>query len=279
MRFLGLVFVVGALTASAGCKGGESSTPDGSPLVGEDAGADASVLADASSNSDASPVPDANEVLPDGGAPSDGGSADIAATCSALCGKAESCLGVEDPAECVSECTAELGSMCTPAEIVDLAGCAALDCDGFEPCVYSVPCMGQEEFCGDTVCNEYSEDCASCPEDCGSCVCGDGACSPGECATCIADCPEGCYCGDLCQVSPAHDPSCGNCDEEICAVDPYCCEVEWDGACVGEAESVCGKDCPAFCGDYVCEGEENEDNCPEDCGAVVPPDPDPDEPA
>jgi hypothetical protein len=61
-------------------------------------------------------------------------------------------------------------------------------------------------------------------------------------------------------------------------VDPYCCEYEWDGVCVGEAESVCGKECPTVCGDYVCEGDENEENCPEDCGPVVPPDPDPDEP-
>jgi len=274
MRFQGLVLAVGALTVIVACKGGQSTNPDGSPLVGQDASPDASSMTDASSHPDASLLPDAEVVDSDASTPTDGGSADVAATCTALCEKATVCFGVEDTSECISECTAELGSMCTPDEISQLAACAALDCDGFEPCVYSVPCMGQEQYCGDTVCDEYSEDCASCPEDCGDCVCGDGACSPGECASCAGDCPDGCYCGDPCEVGPAHDPSCGSCDADICAQDSYCCDIEWDGVCVGETETVCGKDCPSYCGDYVCDPDENEETCPVDCGGVVPPDPD-----
>jgi hypothetical protein len=260
------------------CEGGHSTGPDGSPITGGDAGVDI----DSAPTADADLTPDANEVVPDGSVPVDGGDVDIAATCAALCAKAVDCMGLEDSPECVSECTMELGYMCTPDEIAQLASCAALDCGGFESCVYSVPCMAQEEFCGNGICEEYSEDCSSCPDDCGACVCGDGVCSPGECATCESDCPDGCYCGDPCKPGPAHDPSCGSCDAEVCAADPYCCEVEWDGVCVDEAESICGKDCPSFCGDWVCDPGEDEENCPQDCGGIdpdwdggVPPPPEP----
>ena len=50
--------------------------------------------------------------------------------------------------------------------------------------------------------------------------------------------------------------------------------------CVDEAESICGKDCPAFCGDYNCDPGEDSENCPQDCGydpdwdGGVPPPPD-----
>jgi hypothetical protein len=26
--------------------------------------------------------------------------------------------------------------------------------------------------------------------------------------------------------------------------DPYCCSTAWDGRCVAEANSICGKTCP-----------------------------------
>lgn len=32
----------------------------------------------------------------------------------------------------------------------------------------------------------------------------------------------------------------GPCCETVCQVDPFCCETEWDGLCVGEADDLCG---------------------------------------
>jgi hypothetical protein len=34
------------------------------------------------------------------------------------------------------------------------------------------------------------------------------------------------------------------CADEICNVDPYCCDTYWDGICVSEVGSVCGQSCP-----------------------------------
>jgi hypothetical protein len=31
----------------------------------------------------------------------------------------------------------------------------------------------------------------------------------------------------------------------LCAQDPYCCDVAWDGTCVGEVSSICGQSCTA----------------------------------
>lgn len=49
--------------------------------------------------------------------------------------------------------------------------------------------IGEEPFCGDTICN-LDEDCDSCAQDCGSCsVCGDSVCDTEEdCDSCAADC-------------------------------------------------------------------------------------------
>lgn len=39
-----------------------------------------------------------------------------------------------------------------------------------------------------------------------------------------------------------HGAGCSNPDIEaaICVIDPFCCDTDWDGQCVGEAESICG---------------------------------------
>jgi hypothetical protein len=34
-----------------------------------------------------------------------------------------------------------------------------------------------------------------------------------------------------------------NCVQTICGLDPYCCQTDWDGICVGEVSSYCGKNC------------------------------------
>jgi hypothetical protein len=37
---------------------------------------------------------------------------------------------------------------------------------------------------------------------------------------------------------------CDPCVDQICAVDPYCCNTGWDNACVGEVTSICNLVCP-----------------------------------
>jgi hypothetical protein len=47
------------------------------------------------------------------------------------------------------------------------------------------------------------------------------------------------------------DPAC---EAAVCAVDPFCCDVAWDGICAGEAVDLCGDLCtipPGKCG--VCD--------------------------
>jgi hypothetical protein len=98
---------------------------------------------------------------------------------------------------------------------------------------------------------------------------------------------------DCCTAHPT--PGCDDaaCQALICGFDAFCCDVEWDGICAGNAGifcAVCGGtkplcgdgactapvenqvNCPAdcgFCGDGICQIEFNEPaNCPEDCAGV-----------
>ena len=57
-------------------------------------------------------------------------------------------------------------------------------------------------------------------------------------------------CGD-CLIANG-TPGCENsdCEAAVCAVDPFCCNVFWDGLCAFEADSICvdGGLCLAFPG-------------------------------
>lgn len=97
--------------------------------------------------------------------------------------------------------------------------------------------------------------------------CGDGTCNEGECNSCFSDCPDGCFCPhDECTEGVALDALCGECTTQICAADPFCCETSWDGLCVNEVETICNKQCPSVCGDFVCDADEDCASCPGDCG-------------
>jgi hypothetical protein len=70
----------------------------------------------------------------------------------------------------------------------------------------------------------------------------------GEVATfCAEPCPS------VCNPDNPHDcfttggPGCNDveCCENVCAADPFCCQVAWDGICVGEAQALCGAPCKA----------------------------------
>ncbi|GAB4509594.1 MAG: hypothetical protein Tsb0020_26210 [Haliangiales bacterium] len=169
---------------------------------------------------------------------------------------------------CAADVCAVDGFCCDPA-----GGAWDATCVGLAEDLCGLDCSGGPT-CGDGVC-EPGEDCETCPEDCGECppppVCGDGVCEPGEdCETCPEDCGE---CGgecvhDLCDEGEPLDPACDQCAADVCAADGFCCEVAWDGICVGLAEDICGLDCSGgpTCGDGVCEPGEDCETCPEDCG-------------
>jgi hypothetical protein len=48
------------------------------------------------------------------------------------------------------------------------------------------------------------------------------------------------HAGSLC-FEPHPFPGCGDveCEAAVCAVDPFCCDIQWDQICVGEAQRLC----------------------------------------
>lgn len=49
---------------------------------------------------------------------------------------------------------------------------------------------------------------------------------------------------DTCEEGPKLDPTCENtCVAQICQVDPFCCNNDWDNLCVDQVKSVCNQDC------------------------------------
>jgi ribosomal protein S20 len=55
---------------------------------------------------------------------------------------------------------------------------------------------------------------------------------------------DGCH--DVCVAGASMAATCGSCAEDVCAVDPFCCNLagQWDAQCVGQAQSVCSASCP-----------------------------------
>jgi hypothetical protein len=100
--------------------------------------------------------------------------------------------------------------------------------------------------CGDGTCDAATESCASCAADCGPC--------PTE--VCCPAAPGATGCSDA------------PCQAAVCAVDDWCCNVEWDETCATLASQVC--DGCIACGDGVCsEGAEDCGACAEDCGVCL----------
>ncbi len=201
--------------------------------------------------------------------------------CSARCQTSEACgNGVIDGAEacdegpgfhqgCDPDCTlpdcgdgavnAPAGEACDDADVDDtdqcLSTCVIAQCGdghvlaGVEMCddggrADNDGCSSRCEIerCGDGVCN-FGERCATCREDCGMCPasCGNGTCDVAEtCQSCPSDC-GGC--------PSTGDGVCDAAGGETCMTTPQDCGV-----------------CQPRCGDGVCNGAEQCDECP-DCGA------------
>ena len=74
---------------------------------------------------------------------------------------------------------------------------------------------------------------------------------------------------DLCVTGDPLDPTTDECVAAICAVDSSCCTLIWNQVCVGEVSSICGGWCPdpgtGYCGDLVCDANEDNWSCPIDC--------------
>ncbi len=202
--------------------------------------------------------------------------------CGLDCGGGPACGdGVCDIDEDCETCPADCGE-CPPPP----PECGDGVCDINEDCETCPADCGEcpppPPECGDGVC-DIDEDCETCPADCGECPppppeCGDGVCDIGEdCETCPADCgecppPPPCE-HELCDTGGPLDPACDSCAADVCAADPFCCDVAWDGICVGLAEDLCGLDCgPAGpeCGDGTCEAGESCLTCSTDCGECPP---------
>lgn len=140
------------------------------------------------------------------------------------------------------------------------------DCDDGDPCTddfctASRTCsnLAQESCCGDNVCDAVESYC-SCPSDCEppSAVCGNGVCEAGDgedCLTCPSDCageqggnPRDRFCCGFGGQNPV------GCLAGLCSANGF--------LCMEQAGATC-------CGDGVCEGDETNCNCPDDCDPVL----------
>ena len=190
--------------------------------------------------------------------------------CGTSCGDG-ACNGSESTATCPADC----GTSCGDGA-----------CNGSESTASCPQDCGSS--CGDGACNG-GESTANCPGDCGT-SCGDGACNGGEdCVGCATDC--GTCPGSCCAAHGTIGCDSVGCQGAVCELDPFCCNTQWDGACVnsatqvvpescvacdvcgngfcGPAESTasCPGDCGTSCGDGACNGGESTATCPGDCGS------------
>lgn len=144
-------------------------------------------------------------------------------------------------------------------------GAGSVSCTGSCTLDYSAcASCGQCDF--DMVC-EAGEDCNTCPSDCVSgtlsgAVCGNGLCEAGDgenCTNCSQDCngkqngPPGnrFCCGDGGGQNPV------SCGDSRCSTGGFSCTT---------VPSPGGTYC---CGDLVCEGNEDSNNCALDCGSCT----------
>ena len=66
-------------------------------------------------------------------------------------------------------------------------------------------------------------------------LCTPPACGVDETGDCFTDNPGVLpFCNNRCSNQP-----CSGCCESVCAVDPFCCDTDWDATCVAEAEATC----------------------------------------
>ena len=168
-----------------------------------------------------------------------------AALCGPLCGAL--------PSDC---CTA----------LSDLPGCVYPECEA-QVCAADPYCCESawDAMCVDAadelcpLCGPLPSDCCTAPSELPGCVlpeCAATVClaDPFCCETawdgaCVTAANELCpVCGlapSDCCAAPSELPGCiyPECEAQVCATDPFCCETAWDGLCVDAANELC-----AVCG-------------------------------
>ena len=85
--------------------------------------------------------------------------------------------------------------------------------------------------------------------------------APAEAQTCAHD---------ICEVGSNLNQNCDPCVADICAVDSFCCQFEWDVLCIERVLTVC-EDliCAAACSHNLCETGEPLDSTCNSCAALV----------
>ena len=76
----------------------------------------------------------------------------------------------------------------------------------------------------------------------------------------------------VCVTGQALDRSCeDSCVADVCAVDSWCCNVEWDDICVDKVASVCGRTCQEekFCAHDLCDTGAPLPECDDPCAVEV----------
>ncbi len=187
-----------------------------------------------------------------------------------ICAVDSYCCTNDWDSACVDEVQSVCGLACAGA-------CGDGVCGAGEDCNTCPGDCGACVVCGDGVC-DVTEDCNTCPGDCGAC----GACAHDKCATGVAltsgcdpcvtqicavdsycctsswdsvcvdevlsvcglSCAGGACAHDKCVTGVALTSGCDPCVTQVCAVDDFCCNTDWDSICVDEVLSVCGLSCP-----------------------------------
>lgn len=108
-----------------------------------------------------------------------------------------------------------------------------------EPPSWSAECTAlQKSICGEYKC--IKDICDVMPSCCATAwtqACVQLAANTPSCDT-NCDCSHG-----ICSNGGALNNKCDPCVTAICKVDPYCCDTNWDGICVGEVGTICGIIC------------------------------------
>ncbi|MHC4414149.1 MAG: hypothetical protein ACYS0G_02575 [Planctomycetota bacterium] len=145
------------------------------------------------------------------------------ACCTIVCDSDPYCCDVDwdgvcaEQAQALCDCS---GGFCGPGNGNCCVANGTPGCEDTE-CCESI-CTA-DPFCCD---QEWDAMCAAQAQ--AACDCSGGVCGPGNGTCCVANGTPGCEDIDCCNA--------------VCAADPWCCDVEWDGQCAEAAQALC--DCP-----------------------------------
>ena len=153
--------------------------------------------------------------------------------CLTVCGVEPFCCDVEWDAGCAAGAAVVCGDLCDvpPPTCGDEGAGDCCEATGSPACSDATCCeivCAADAFCCETTWDGLCADMAL--E-----LCGDLCSPPPVCGDKGA--------GDCCEAtgSPACDDA--TCCEKVCFFDVFCCEVEWDSICAGEAADLCGELC------------------------------------